>query len=195
MFALKNIFKFRKNFQFPNLTSRFFSQIRLVTKHGEINRSENPDFNINLNWELAKVWVTPHTNSYINSLKAANSSGTDEQVIVTTIGKITQLDFDRLAKRMGLVISKGDNVYVQDGLHKGKKLRIISSSKEDASVATSLLEETTKLDNPDIHLIYLTDHSHIGTSKKFVLYDKKQKIILSNAKSLDGLKQALENMQ
>jgi hypothetical protein len=192
MFNIKNLLKLgNKNIFFRNFKS--FSTIRLMTKHGEINRSANPDFNINLNWELAKVWVTPNNKSYINNLKPVIDN-TNEHCIVTTIGKVTQLDFDRLARRMGLAISKHDSVYVQDGLCKGKKVRIISSSKEDASTASSILEEVSQHSTPDIHVLYLTGNEEIGMSKKFVLYDKKQKIVLSNAKNTESLKQAIENI-
>jgi hypothetical protein len=188
---LKNIFS--KFAHTPKLFLKNFSTIRLVTRQGEIDRSKNPDFNQNINWELAKVWVTPNTNSYINIMKPKKSSE-NEACITSTVGKISQLDFDRLAKRMGLIISKQENVYVQDGVYKGKKIRIVSSCSDDASTAASILEEVIQHKEPEIHLLYLTEDEQIGTSKKFVLYDAKQKVVLSNAKNLESIKQAFDSI-
>jgi hypothetical protein len=185
---LKNIFR-----KFFITSTRNFSTIKLITKHGEIDRSQNPDFNQNINWELAKVWVTPNVNSYVNALKPSTTSGS-ESCIISTVGKVTQLDFDRLARRMGLIISKQNNVYVQDGVYKDKKVRIVSSSKEDASIASSILDNVGQHEAPEIHLLYLTEDQQLGVSKKFVLYDKKHKIVVSNAQNLDSIKQAIDDI-
>jgi len=188
MFNIRNVMKLNKFINFKS-----FSSINLVTGQGVINRSENGNFNRNLNWELAKVWVTPSSNSYKNTLTPISES-TDEHCVVSSVGKITQLNFDRLFRKMGQVISRNSDVYVQDGIYKGKKLRIISSSKQDASLASSLIEEKQDFSNPECHLIYDTEDKLLNSIKKFVIYDKNKKVILSNAKNLDEISKAINDI-
>ncbi len=185
---VRNVFKLSKFNTFKN-----FSQIRLITKHGEVNRSQTNDFNVNLNWQLAKVWVTPEHNSYQNSL-SSTQLGENESCVVSSVGKISQLNFDRILRRIGLTISRDKNVYVQDGLYKGKKVRIVSSSKNDASNASSLFEESQVHTEPDVHVLYQTEDSVLQSIKKFVLADKNKKIVLSNAKNLEEIGKVIETI-
>jgi hypothetical protein len=188
MFNIRNVIKLNKFIHFKS-----FSSINLVTGQGVINRSENGNFNRNLNWELAKVWVTPSNNSFKNTLSPIVESS-NEHCVVSSVGKITQLNFDRLFRKMGQVISRNSDVYVQDGVYKGKKLRIISSSKQDASIASSLIEEKQDFSNPECYLIYDTEDQLLNSIKKFVIFDKNKKVILSNAKNLEEIAKAINDI-
>jgi hypothetical protein len=183
MFA-RNFFKFH----FKN-----FSTIRLNTKHGEVNRTQTNDFNTNLNWQLAKIWVTPEHNSYQNTLSATQLAE-KETCVVSSVGKVSQLNFDRILRRMGLIVSRNKNVYVQDGLFKGKKVRVVSSSKTDASNASSLFEESQTHSAPDVHVLYQTEDPVLQEIKTFVISDKNKKIIVSNSKNLEELGKSIETI-
>jgi hypothetical protein len=183
---VRNVFKLRNSF-------KNISQIRLITTHGEINRTQTNDFNVNLNWQLAKIWVTPEHNSYQNNLSSSQLAE-KEPCVVSSVGKISQINFDRIFRRIGLTISRNNNVYVQDGLYKGKKVRIVSSSKADASNASSLFEETQTHTTPDVHVLYQTEDSVLQSIKKFVLADKNKKIVLSNAKNLEEIGKVIESI-
>lgn len=193
--VLKKLFSNNKtSFKFNFLKNNYFSSIRLVTRQGEVDRSENPNFNKTINWELAKVWVNPHNNSYWNSIQPAKSTDDKEQCLVSTLGKIQQIDFDRLLRRMGIIISRSASVYIQDGIVKGKKVRFVSSDKEDVAYVSSLFEDRIESVAADVHVLYLTGHPEIGTNKKFILYDKNRNIVISNAKNLEEMTRVIENI-
>src|SRR5688572_5499380 len=96
-----NLFKnFQKNsFNIISQISIFkFSTITLKTREGVKDRSENKNFNINLNWELAKIWVNPHNNSYSNTETPNKNFVNDTQEVckIVSVGtRIQQMDFER----------------------------------------------------------------------------------------------------
>ncbi len=199
---MKNILPIMKNFKssfrFNFIkTSKFnFSTISLITREGTVDRSANPNFDQNINWELSKIWITPHYNSFWNSLKNNESfqNDTTENCKVVGVGPlISQLDFDRFTRKMGLTLSRETNVYIEDGIYNGKKVRIVSSNKEDARNASNLLKEKNSHVNSDVNILYLTDSSELGL-KRFVFYDKKAKIIISNSKNLQNLTKAIDEV-
>jgi FMN-dependent NADH-azoreductase len=94
---------------------------------------------------------------------------------------------------MGLTLSREESVYIQDGLYKGKKVRVVSSEKGDASNATNLFEEVGNFLTADLHILYLTDVTEVG-NKRFVFYDKKSKVIISNTRNLNNIEKALAEL-
>jgi hypothetical protein len=191
-----NFLNLRKNIIFP--FSKFnFSSITLITREGKIDRSENPNFNVNINWALAKVWVNPHTNSYWNSVLPNKNyvNDAEENCRIIPVGpQIVQIDFDRFLRKVGLTISRAENVFIQDGLCKGKKVRIITNEKDDAADTDNLLEEKLEFIQPDVHVLYLNNLVEVG-EKKFVFYDKKAKILISNSKNLDNIAKVVEKLE
>lgn len=198
------ITKFMK-FNYVNLRNKFifsspkfnFSSITLITREGKIDRSENPNFNVNTNWSLAKVWVNPNNNSYLNSVKANKSyvnDATESCKIVSVGPHILQMDFDRFIRKVGLTISRAKHVYIQDGICKGRKVRIITNEKDDAANTANMFEENAEFIQPDVHVLYLTNMAEVG-SKKFVFYDKKAKILISNSKNLDNITKVVEQIE
>jgi hypothetical protein len=191
-------FNFIKKFQILNF-SKFpklnFSSISLLTREGTIDRSQNPNFNQNINWELSKVWVTPHTNSFWNQSTPNSSFSNDnsEQCKVVPVGPmIQQLDFDRFLRKMGLTLSREENVYIQDGIYKGKKVRVISSDKADIENGSSLFQEKGDFLQPEFNVLYLTDIAEVG-SKRFVFYDKKSKIVIANTRNLENIAKVIDD--
>ena len=132
----------------------------------------------------------------MNSLDKNYSFANDEEEAckVVPVGPlIQQLDFDRFIRKMGLTLSREESVYIQDGLYKGKKVRVVSSEKGDASNATNLFEEVGNFLTADLHILYLTDVTEVG-NKRFVFYDKKSKVIISNTRNLNNIEKALAEL-
>lgn len=193
--ALNKIFSF-KSFNFAAFKP--FSRINMATHGGNVDRSINENFNKTVNWELAKVWVNPQNNSYWNSLTAnpINAANADENLIIAPVTKVGQLEFDRFARKMGIVISREENVYIQDGICKGKRTRIVSSNKQDAANASAIFESSKeKFENPEVYVMHLTNNSEIGTHKRFVFYDNKNRIVLSNTNNLNSLASVVEGIE
>jgi hypothetical protein len=193
---------FLKKFGFSirNKFSKYnFSTISLITREGNIDRSENPNFNSNINWELSKVWITPHYNSFWNSLQKNQNSTNftndlNEVCKLVPVGQlITQTDFDRFLRKMGLTLSRDEQVYIQDGIVNGKKVRIISSDKSDAINASSIFQESSEFLNSEINILYLTDIAEVG-SKRFVFYDKKAKVIVANTRNLENIQKVISEL-
>ena len=195
---IKNLQKFKifSNSNFTKFPKFNFSTISLITREGKVDRSENPNFNQNINWELSKVWVTPHFNSYWNTLEAEKnfSNDTEESCKVVPVGPmIQQLDFDRFLRKMGLTLSRDENVYIQDGIYNGKKVRVVSSDKGDAQNATNLFQEKGEFMSADVHVLYLTDITEVG-SKRFVFFDKKGKVVIANSRNLENVTKAIDEV-
>jgi len=191
-----NFGNLKKNLLNP-LTKFNFSSITLITREGKIDRSENPNFNVNINWALAKVWVNPHTNSYWNSVLANKNFINDPQEnckVVPVGAQIVQMDFDRFLRKVGLTISRAENVFIQDGVCKGKKVRIITNERNDAADTANLLEEKVEFIQPDVHVLYLNNLNEVG-EKRFVFYDKKAKILISNSKNLENISKVVEQLE
>ena len=195
-FSKFNFFNFRSKFITP-MKKYNFSQITLITREGKIDRSENTNFNVKINWALAKVWVNPHKNSFWNSIQPNTNfvNDSNENCKTVPVGQqIIQMDFDRFMRKVGLTISRAENVYIQDGVCKGKKLRIITNEKEDAANTSNLLEEKADFIQPDVHLLYLSNLAEVGT-KKFLFYDIKGKSIISNSLNLDNIAKVVEQLE
>lgn len=173
-----------------------FSTISLITREGTVDRSENPNFNKTINWELSKVWINPHHNSFLNSMDKNTSftNDTQESCRVVPVGPlIQQIDFDRFLRKMGLTLSREDSVYIQDGLYKGKKVRVVTSDEVDASNVSAFFEEKGDFLSADVHVLYLTDIAEVGT-KRFVFYDKKNKVLISNTRNLENITSVIQDL-
>ena len=200
MMMMKNIFPMMKNlklrFNLIKFSKLNFSTISLITREGTIDRSENPNFNKNINWELSKIWITPHNNSFWNTLSKNENFKCDlaETCKIVPVGQmIQQLDFDRFLRKMGLTLSREENVYIEDGIYNGKKVRIVSSDNEDASNAINLFTEKTDFLNADVNILYLTDITEVGT-KRFAFYDKKAKVIITNSRNIENITKAIDEV-
>jgi hypothetical protein len=188
-------------FQFHFSKFNFAGKISLVTREGVVDRTPNESYNINLNWELAKIWVNPQNYTYWNKLPVKNVSYRNDEsekcksVAVGT--QLSQIDFDRFLRKLGLNISRSSELFVQDGIYKGKKVRIVSSSKEDAANGSILFQEETEKSFlvPDVYVLYLSEIPEVGANKRFVFYDKKNKLVLSNTKNISNISQAIDNLE
>jgi hypothetical protein len=191
----KNIFK--RFALVPNFIRYNFSTIKLMTRDGHIDRSENPNFNINLNWELSKVWVNPQNNSYRNSQPAnkSYSNDTSEDCKIASVGpKIQQIDFDRFLRKIGLNISREDEVFIQEGTYKGKNVRIISDDKDDAAICSAILDEIKEIKTPEFHVLYVKEMEEVQ-EKRFAFYYKKAKAIITNTKNLDNVVKIIDEIE
>jgi len=98
-------------------------------------------------------------------------------------------------RKMGLIMSKEKTVYVQDGVYNSKNVRIISSQKSDAELASSVLSgSSVEGSTPDIHILYLTSHPEVGKNRKFLFWDDKRKIVLSNSGNINSIKEKLDTL-
>ena len=170
---------------------RKFSTFQFEIKDGRVNPTEK-NYSVNLNWQLAKVWVTPQNNCYLNTLTSKQNFGESNEECQVS-GEVKPLEFDRFVRKYGLTISREENVYVQDGIYKSKKIRLITSDNKDAEFFSQIFEEKlTENDNPDLHVLLLTNHPQIVSKKRFVYSSKIRKILLSNSMNLENIKKGIE---
>ena len=165
--------------------SKQFSTIRLKTNNGTLEYNqiyENSE--AILKSQLSKSWVFPKNSVQYNKITKDShfDNVSEDKTLVLSVGKLTQNEFDRFMMKAGRLISNSENVYVQDGILKGKKIRIISSDSQNAARINSLLEETSKFESSDI-LVYSSNDS----DKNYIFFDKNKKIIVTNSKSLEKL--------
>jgi len=112
--------------------SLFGSSIKLATRDGIVESSQTHQFNIDLNWQLAKVWVNPLNNVHHNILQSSFSGMMSNEAPVTAVN--SKIEFERFLRKMGLVISREDNVYVQDGIYNDKKMSVSELNTEFARI-------------------------------------------------------------
>ena len=197
MLKIKN-FLLKSSFKAANirLNLKYFTTINLVSHSGITDRSINENFNKTVNWELAKVWVNPQNNSYWNKVQASKPQNkTEEKCIIAASEKVGSLEFERFTRKIGIIMSRDENIYIQDGIYKGKKVRIVSSNKEDAATASSMFEEKIEFNNPDVYVLYITNNEEVGTNKRFVFYDSKKKVLLANTQNLSNLTSVIEGIE
>jgi len=192
MFNKKLLSLCRNNvFSFYKKSYSSMASLNLVTNEGVINRL-NGNVNIKLNWQLGRVWVNPQHSVHHNSLQPSSSGmSTKSDSEVTTV--CSKMDFERFMRKMGLIISREKTVYVQDGVYNSRNIRVISSSQSDAELASSIFTGSVAENAvPDVHILFLTQHPEIGRNRKFLFWDDKRKIILSNSENLNSIKEKLE---
>ena len=172
--------------------SKQFSTIRLKTNNGTLEYNqiyENSE--AILKSQLSKSWVFPKNSVQYNKITKDShfDNVSEDKTLVLSVGKLTQNEFDRFMMKAGRLISNSENVYVQDGILKGKKIRIISSDSQNAARINSLLEETSKFESSDI-LVYSSNDS----DKNYIFFDKNKKIIVTNSKSLEKLTNVINDI-
>ncbi len=164
--------------------------VSLVTRDGVTNTASEES--VALNWQLAKVWVNPQNDIQRNSLSPSSSNSSSDKDLVTSCSSI---DFERYMRKIGKIISRESTVYVQDGVYNSKNVRIVSSEQSDAQAASSILSGSfDESANVDAHILYLTEHPKIGKNKKFLFWDEKRRILLSNSGDLDKIREKLDKI-
>ena len=58
---------------------------------------------------------------------------------------------------------------------------------------SNIFEEKSDFINADLHILYLTDITEVG-AKRFVFYDKKAKVIISNTRNMKNIEQAIADL-
>ena len=178
-----------------------FSTFRIEINDGNIKSFSDNNVNVGLNWQLAKVWINPSKNCHLNSVipsltNTEESSQTNEQSASEECrisGDVKPVEFERFIRKYGLIISREENVYVEDGLYKSKKVRLITSDIEDARNFSKIFEERLeKNDSPDVYYMLMSNNSQIGESKRFVYFSKAKKIVLSNSKKPENITKGIE---
>ena len=178
-----------------------FSTFRIEINDGNIKSFSDNNVNVGLNWQLAKVWINPSKNCHLNSVipsltNIEESSQTNEQSASEECrisGDVKPVEFERFIRKYGLIISREENVYVEDGLYKSKKVRLITSDIEDARNFSKIFEERLeKNDSPDVYYMLMSNNSQIGESKRFVYFSKAKKIVLSNSKKPENITKGIE---
>ena len=161
---IKSIFSLTKSAYMTSKTSfssailrrdslKSFSTIRLKTHTSVLEfpiKAENADSKLktylNKNWVLLK-------NSFKHNKIAKDSNFSNDQsenTLVAGIGKMTQVDFERFAVKTGLGLSNAENLFIEDGIFKGKKIRFVAESPEDAARLNSLAEEQGSFEDAEV---------------------------------------------
>ena len=173
-------------------TVKNFSSFKVEVNNGAINTFSQNVNNINLNWQLARTWVNPSGQTHLNTVSTLQSSeNVNEECQIS--GEVKPYEFERFSRKYGLVISRESNVYVQDGVYNSKKVRLVTSDQQDAALFSQIFEQMLESnESPDVHFLLLTNNSQIGTNKRFVYFSKQRKTVLSNSRSIENLKKAIE---
>ena len=180
-----------KNFSLLQ-TQMKYSSFKIALNNGAIATENN--VNINLNWQLARTWVNPSNRTHLNSVQARQVSGDSGETSVIS-GDIKAYEYDRFVRKFGLVISRESNVFVQDGVYNGKKVRLVTSAQEDAEFFSQIFsEKVDNNENPDLHVMYLSNNANIGTSKRFLYFSKVRRSLLSNSRNVDNIKKGLDSL-
>jgi hypothetical protein len=200
----KNIFKASNkntlNSLLPNskslifLMKNKFSTINLRTHQGTIqfnNQSFEKDSSIRKN--LSKYWILPKENLFYNKkITEVFNDDNSENTLISGLGKISQVEFDRFAVKTGLGLSNSSNIYVNDYLLNGKKVRFVTSDLQASARFNALNGENTTFENADL-LVY-ANNTEKPTAKKFALFDKAKGVILTNSQSLNSIKSVIEKI-
>lgn len=183
------------SYSFRNLALKSFSTIRLKTHQGtleyKISNIENADSK--LKTYLSKNWVLLKNSFKYNKIAKDSNFSNDqsETTLVTGIGKMTQVDFERFAVKTGLGLSNAENLFIEDVIFKGKKVRFVGDNAEDLARLNSIGEESAAFDEAEI-LVLLNNTEN--KEKRFVLYDKSKRIVLTNSQNIEKVKGVLEEL-
>jgi len=194
---IKNIFSLTKNFYYKknfltknnlfNQEIKAFSIISLNTHSGSLqynHKSENPDSKLK-NY-LSKNWVLLK-NTYKYNIVSKDShyyNDENEKTLISGIGKLTQVEFERFAVKTGLGLSNTETIFIQDIIFKGKKIRFVAENPEDIARLISIGEEQTFFD--DAEILVLVNNVE-NKDKRFILFDKNRKTVLTNSQNVDKL--------
>jgi hypothetical protein len=148
--------------------------------------------NSSLNWQLAKTWINPSGQVHLNSIIGGKGS-TDSTEECQVSADVKSLEYDRFVRKFGLVISRQENVYVQDGIYNSKKVRMVTSDKNDAEFFSQVFhEKLNSNDSPDVHVLFLSNNSQIDNKRRFVYSSKTRRTVLTNSRNLDNIKKGLD---
>lgn len=198
---IRSLFSFSNNCNFQNiftkhvlnLTRKNFALIKLRTHTGNIEFTHNLENTVSIKNYLSKNWILVKDNFKYNKISRDSSFTNiqDENTLISGIGKITTIDFERFATKTGLGISNSETVYIEDLVFKGKKIRVIGSNPEDIARVCSLAEENANFASPDILLLL---NNTENSEKRFILFEKTKKVILTNSKSGEKIKKVLTDI-
>lgn len=177
-----------------NNSLKSFSTIRLKTHNGVLqftHNEVNPD--AKLKNYLSKNWVLLKNSYKYNKISKDSNFSNDqnEKTLVSGIGKLTQVDFERFAVKTGLGLSNSENVYIQDGIFKGKKVRFVAENPEDIARLNSISEEQGNFD--DAEILVLVNNIE-NKDKRFILFDKSKKTVLTNSQSVEKISNVLADL-
>lgn len=181
---------FSKNFTF----SKQFSTISLRTHQGTIQFSnQNQEKDISIRKNLSKNWILPKEELIYNTnISSIFNDNNEENTLISGLGKISQVEFDRFAVKTGLGISNSPRIYVNDFIVNEKKVRFITADEEATARFSALNGESTTFENADL-LVY-ANNTEKSSARKFALYDKTKRVLLTNSQSLNSIKSAIEQI-
>jgi len=189
IFKANNIF-FSKSLIF----SKQFSTINLRTHKGTIQFHNQDLENIsNIKKNLSKHWILPKEDLIYNTnISTKFTDNFNENTLISGLGKISQVEFERFAVKTGLGISNSPKIYVNDFILNGKKVRFVTADEEATARFIALNGESTTFDNADL-LVY-ANNTEKSTATKFVLFDKTKGVILTNSQSLNSIRSVMDQI-
>jgi len=177
-----------------NSSLKSFSIIRLKTHNDILEYTHNdviPD--AKLKNYLSKNWVLLKNSYKYNKISKDSNFFNDEneKTLVSGIGNLTQVDFERFAVKTGLGLSNSDNLYIQDAFFKGKKVRFVGDNPEDIARLNSISEEQANFNEAEILVLV---NNVENRDKRFILFDKTKKTILTNSQSIEKITKVLTDI-
>jgi len=201
---IKSLLSFTKTLYHPksifashsllNQRLKTFATIHLKTHQGTLEyalKEENADSK--LKTHLSKNWVILKNTFKHNKIAKDShfSNDENEKTLVAGIGKMSQVDFERFSVKTGFGLSNVESLFIQDAIFKGKKVRFIGESSEDVARLNSIGEEQGNFEEADI--LVLVNNTE-NKEKRFVLFDKSRRIVLTNSQSVEKIRSVLEDL-
>lgn len=198
LFSLSKSLYFQKNSTFAknliNSNIKAFSTIRLKTHRETLEFTHNPENpDSKLKNYLSKNWVLLKNSFKYNKISKDSNFSNDkvETPLVAGIGKMTQIDFERFAVKTGLGLSTSETIFIQDAFFKGKKVRFVGESAEDIARLISIGEEQASFEEPEILVLV---NNIEKKEKRFILFDKNRKVVLTNSQCVDKIRNVLTDL-
>ncbi len=187
-------FSSNSSYSLISFNLKTFSTIRLKTHTSLLEfpiKAESSDSNVKKT--LSKNWVLPkHIIKHNKIAKDSNFSNDEaEKTLVTGIGKMTSVDFERFAVKTGLGMSNAETIYIQDIIYNQKKVRFVGEAPEDLARLNSLSEEQGTFEEPEVFLLVNNTETK---EKRFVLYDKSRRIVLTNSQNKEVIRKVLDDL-
>ena len=174
------------------IVKRFASQISLTNKQGqELYSLSTASPNLNFNWSLAKLFIQAKSVKH-NTITSSSKSTNDEAVVVKTAKQVGNVKFTNYLRKMGKIISSGNEVYIETGSVNGKTVNIVSSEKDTLAEVSGLLDKSTGTGDAINVLVLSKGELDV---KKFVLYDADAKVALSNTTSFETLRKVFDDIK
>ena len=191
-FNKNNIFKANTFFSKNLIFSKQFSTINLRTHSGTIQfNAQEKDSVIRKN--LSKNYILPKEELIYNTNNSTVFNNDEEEnTLISGLGKISQIEFERFAIKTGLGISNSPKIFVNDFILNEKKVRFITACEEATARFSALEGESTTFDNADL-LVY-ANNTEKSSARKFALFDKTKGVMLTSSQSLNSIKSAIETI-